>query len=57
MTRLEKCVDMLSTRGISAKIENDSVYVVIDWTELELSEYEINWQANEYDILEQEGEL
>ena len=49
MTRLEKAIANLEDRGITAKVEFDSVYVFIDWTELEISETEIDFQADEWE--------
>ena len=49
MNRLKKAVANLGKRDIYANIENDTVYVKIGWTELEISEFEINFQASEYD--------
>ena len=49
MNRLEKAVANLETRDIFAKIENNTVYVTIGWTDLELSDYEIDYQAGEWD--------
>lgn len=49
MTKLQKAVANLEDRGITAKIEFDSVYVFIEWSELELSEDEIDFQADEWD--------
>ena len=49
MTKNQKAVANLEEKDIDAKIENNTVYVVIGGTELELSDYEINYQSNEYD--------
>ena len=39
----------LESKGITAKQENSTVYVCIGDNELELSEFEINFQASEWD--------
>ena len=44
MTRLEKAAQMLEDIDIDTKIQHDTLYVVIGDTELELSDYEINYQ-------------
>jgi len=49
MNNKEKAVARLSNIDIQAKVENDTVYVCIGDTYLELSEFEINFQAGEYD--------
>lgn len=49
MTRNEKAVAQLESMDIEAKVENDTVYVCIGDTALELAEFEINYQAKEYD--------
>lgn len=48
MNRLEKAVAQLKTKGINAKIENDTVYVYIGDTPLELSNFEIEFQEQEW---------
>ena len=47
MTRLEKAAQML--KDIDTKIQHDTLYVVIRDTELELSDYEINYQEKLFD--------
>lgn len=49
MNNNEKAVARLSSIDIAAKIENDTVYVCIGDTQLELADFEINYQAGEYD--------
>lgn len=49
MTRNEKAIAQLENCGITAKEENETVYVLIKDTELELSEFEINFRAKVYD--------
>lgn len=49
LTQNEKAVSNLEGLDINAKIENDTVYVIIGDTELELSEFEIKYQADEFD--------
>lgn len=60
MNRLEKAVANLESKGIDCKTQNDTVYVIVDWNELELSDFEIDFQAGEYeenlDIKEDEDE-
>ncbi len=56
MTLNEKAVANLEEKDIQAKIANDTVYVIIGWTELELSEFEIKYQANEFDERKKEEE-
>ena len=49
MNNNQKAVAQLESMGISAKVENDTVYVFIGDVELELAEFEINYQAKEYE--------
>ena len=49
MNKNEKAVAQLESIDIDAKVENDTVYVCIGDTSLELSEFEINYQAKEFD--------
>lgn len=49
MTRLEKAVANLETRSVNATIENDTVYVNIGWNFLQLADFEIDFQAGEYE--------
>lgn len=46
---LKKASLNLESKDIQSKITNDTLYVLIGDTELELSEFEITYQANEYD--------
>jgi hypothetical protein len=57
MTRNEKAVANLEEKDIQAKVENDTVYVIIGFTELELSDFEIEYQANEFDMRKEEESL
>lgn len=45
MEKLQKAVESLEQKGISAFIENGTVYINIDGIHLELSQHEINFQA------------
>jgi hypothetical protein len=49
MTKNEKAIAMLESIDIQASIINDSVYIVIGETTLELSQFEIYFQAKRYD--------
>jgi hypothetical protein len=49
MERLEKAKRNLEENGIDCKIENDTIYVFIEDFELEISEFEITYQADEFD--------
>jgi hypothetical protein len=49
MTRNEKAVTMLEENGITAHIENDTVYVTVEDCQLELAEFEIEFQASRWD--------
>ena len=51
MSNLERAVAVLEMKGIQAKIENGVVYVIIKDCELELAEFEIEFQSSEYDEL------
>jgi hypothetical protein len=44
----QKAVKNLQEKGINARIENGTIYVVIDEVLLELSEFEIKFQADEF---------
>jgi hypothetical protein len=55
MTNNEKAVKRLESIDISAKVDLGSVYVFICDTTLELSEFEINFQADEYDKMFKNG--
>ena len=57
MSRNEKAVANLEEKDIQAKVENDTVYVIIGFTELELSDFEIEYQANEFDMRKEEESL
>lgn len=45
---LEFAVANLKDRGLDAKIENNTVYVIINDNELELAQYEIAFQSDEW---------
>ena len=49
MENNEKAQKQLEGIGISARIENDCLYVCIDDTMLELSEFEVNFRASRFD--------
>lgn len=49
MTQEEKAVKNLENKGIVATEENGAVYVYIEDIMLEISEFEIQFQANEFD--------
>lgn len=49
MNRLETALFVLTQKGINAKIENDTIYVTIQDCELEISDFEIDFQVSEYD--------
>lgn len=49
MTKNEKAVSVLSDKGIDARVENDTVYVVVNDYSLELAQFEIDFQADEYE--------
>jgi hypothetical protein len=49
LTQNEKAVSNLESLDVNAKIENDTVYVIIGFNELELSDFEIKYQADEFD--------
>ena len=49
MTRLQKAAEMLENIDIDTKIQHDTLYVVIGDTELELSDYEIDYQGKLFD--------
>jgi hypothetical protein len=55
MSYHDKAVKRLESLDISAVIENDTVYVVIGDTKLELAEFEIEYQSNEYDKMVENG--
>lgn len=48
LTKNEKAVKNLEEKGIDALIDNDTVYVKIDGVQLELADFEISFQADEY---------
>lgn len=54
LTQNEKAVSNLESLDVDTKIENDSVYVIIGSNELELSEFEIKYQADEFDKKKEE---
>ena len=49
MNTNEKAVANLEQKDIVASIQNDTVYVIIGDTHLELSQFEIDFQAKEWD--------
>jgi hypothetical protein len=57
LTQNEKAVSNLESLDVDTKIENDSVYVIIGSNELELSEFEIKYQADEFDKKKEEEYL
>ena len=54
MTKNEKTIANLADKDISCRETNGTVYVCINDTELELAQYEIDYQANDYDEKEKE---
>lgn len=46
---LKKAKANLENKGISSRITNNELYVVIDDVELELAEFEVQFQAGEFD--------
>jgi len=48
MNKLEKAQAQLESIGISASIQNHSIYVAINGSELQLSDFEINYQVERY---------
>jgi len=51
MTKNDKAITRLGSLGIVAKSDNGVVYVVIGDVELELSEFEVNFQVEEYETI------
>ena len=49
MNTEEKAVAQLKSNGVSAHIENDTVYIAIGDDQFEIAEFEINYQAKIYD--------
>lgn len=49
LTKNQKAISRLESISVNAKEENDTVYVIIEDTELELSQFEIDYQANCFD--------
>ena len=49
MTKNEKALENLKNLDIDAKIENGTVYIVIGDSSFEISQYEIDYQAKEFD--------
>ena len=45
--KLTKAIINLLDRGVDAIIENDTIYVLLNDNQLELSEFEIDFQAKE----------
>ena len=50
MTNNEKCMHELGNKDIFSKEENGTVYISIGDSYYEISEYEINFQADKYDV-------
>ena len=50
MTRNQKAVAYLQSCNIEAKEENDVVYVFVNDRQLEISNFEIAFNSNQYDI-------
>lgn len=48
MKKLEFALNNLHSKSINAKIENNTIYVIVGDSELEISETEINFQADEW---------
>ena len=46
---LQKANVSLTNKGVDNKIENETIYVFIDDVQLELSEFEIKFQATLFD--------
>lgn len=58
MTKNQKAVNILASKDITAKEENDTVYVFIGDVQLELAEYEITYQSNCFDeYVKENGEF
>lgn len=54
---LEKARLGLEAKDFQSKIENETLYLCIDFSEFELSDHEIEFQVDEYDrLLEEENE-
>lgn len=49
LTTNEKAVEALKEKGVQAKEENNTVYITVNDVDFELSSYEIEYQANEYE--------
>jgi hypothetical protein len=49
MTNNQKAINMLVSKDITAQEENDTVYVRAGNVQLEISEFEINFQAERFD--------
>lgn len=49
MTKEEKAVIVLNSKDITAFEDNDTVYIVVGDTNLEIAVYEIEFQAQQYD--------
>jgi hypothetical protein len=47
MSKIEKALANLEKKGITAKFQNNTIYVVIGDYELEISQFEIDFQANQ----------
>lgn len=57
LTQNEKAIANLEGLDVNAKIENGTVYVIIGDNVLELSEFEIKYQADEFDKKKEEEYL
>jgi hypothetical protein len=49
MSKEDKAVAQLESIGISAKVDNDTVYVYINDVPLEIAEFEIDFRAKLFD--------
>jgi hypothetical protein len=49
MTTNQKAIENLAEKGISALEDNGTVYIIVNETPFELAQYEIDFQAKEYD--------
>lgn len=49
MNKLEKAQAQLNGIGIDTKIENDHLYVCVEFTELQLADFEVEFRAKVFD--------
>lgn len=56
MNDLQKAQKQLEDKGITTLITNGCLYVCIDDVQLELAEYEVEYQARSYDDNQEEEE-